>query len=169
MSFNVSAQFKSGIDTSVLKQVSQEILKRANAKNADFNVNSAFKTASQARQELGLNLYNGSVDASTARQIALNNSGLQIQLNQNVLNSIKYLNAQAAQRNANNLEGRMTVEVNEITTKVVAPENPTLAQGILSFATDKDKSGSQTPYRGELLQVENKDEQKVDNIFERLF
>lgn len=169
MSFNVSAQFKSGIDTGVLKQVSQEILKRANAKNADFNVNSTFKTASQARQELGLNLYNGSVDANTARQIALNNSGLQIQLNQNVLNSIKYLNAQAAQRNANNLEGRMTVEVNEITTKVVAPENPTLTQGILSFATDKDKSGSQTPYRGELLQVEKKDEQKVDNIFERLF
>lgn len=52
MSFDLSAQFKSGIDTSVLKQVSQEILKRANTKNADFNVNnSAFKTASQARQE----------------------------------------------------------------------------------------------------------------------
>lgn len=169
MSFDVSAQFKSGIDTGVLKQVSQEILKRANAKNADFNVNSAFKTASQARQELGLNLYNGSVDANTARQIALNNSGLQIQLNQNVLDSIKYLNTQAAQRNANNLEGRLTVEVNEITTKVVAPENPTLTQGILSFATDKDKSGSQTPYRGELLQLEKKDEQKVDNIFERVF
>ncbi|MCM1010883.1 MAG: hypothetical protein NC390_08450 [Fusobacterium sp.] len=170
MSFDVSAQFKSGIDTGVLKQVSQEILKRANAKNADFNVNnSAFKTASQARQELGLNLYNGSVDSNTARQIALNNSGLQIQLNQNVLESIKYLNTQAAQRNANNLEGRLTVDVNEITTKVVAPENPTLTQGILSFATDKDKSGSQTPYRGELLQVEKKDEQKVDNIFERVF
>lgn len=169
MSFDVSAQFKSGIDTGVLKQVSQEILKRANAKNADFNVNSAFKTASQARQELGLNLYNGSVDANTARQIALNNSGLQIQLNQNVLDSIKYLNTQAAQRNANNLEGRLTVDVNEITTKVVAPENPTLTQGILSFATDKDKSGSQTPYRGELLQLEKKDEQKVDNIFERVF
>lgn len=167
MSFNVSTKFN-GIDTGVLKQVSQEILKRANAKNADFNVNSTFKTASQARQELGLNLYNGSVDANTARQIALNNSGLQIQLNQNVLNSIKYLNAQAAQRNANNLEGRMTVEVNEITTKVVVPENPTLTQGIVSFATDKNKNGSQTPYRGELLQVEKKDEQKVDNIFERI-
>lgn len=169
MSFDVSAQFKSGIDTSVLKQVSQEILKRANAKNADFNVNSTFKTASQTRQELGLNLYNGSVDTNVARQIALNNSGLQIQLNQNVLDSIKYLNTQAAQRNANNLEGRMTVDVNEVTVKVVAPENPTLTQGIVSFATDKDKSGSQTPYRGELLNVEKKDEQKVENIFERVF
>lgn len=168
MSFDVSAKFN-GIDKSVLKEVSQEILKRANAKNAEFNVNSSFKTASQAKQELGLNLYNGSVDSNTARQIALNNSGLQIQLNQNVLDSIKYLNSQAAQRNANNLEGRLTADINEISTKVVSPENPTLTQGILSFATDKDKSGSQTPYRGELLAAAEKKEQKVDNIFERLF
>ncbi len=168
MSFDVSAKLN-GIDRNVLKEVSQEILKRANAKNSDFNVQSSFKTAAQARQELGLNLYNGSVDANTARQIALNNSGLQIQLNQNVLDSIKYLNTQAAQRNSNNLEGRLTADINEITTKVVAPENPTLTQGILSFATDKDKSGSQTPYRGELLATDKKDEQKVDNIFERLY
>lgn len=168
MSFDVSAKLN-GIDRNVLKEVSQEILKRANAKNSDFNVQSSFKTAAQARQELGLNLYNGSVDSNTARQIALNNSGLQIQLNQNVLNSIKYLNTQAAQRNSNNLEGRLTADINEITTKVVAPENPTLTQGILSFATDKDKSGSQTPYRGELLATDKKDEQKVDNIFERLY
>ena len=168
MSFDVSAKLN-GIDRNVLKEVSQEILKRANAKNSDFNVQSSFKTAAQARQELGLNLYNGSVDANTARQIALNNSGLQIQLNQNVLDSIKYLNTQAAQRNSNNLGGRLTADINEITTKVVSPENPTLTQGILSFATDKDKSGSQTPYRGELLATDKKDEQKVDNIFERLF
>ena len=168
MSFDVSAKLN-GIDRNVLKEVSQEILKRANAKNSDFNVQSSFKTAAQARQELGLNLYNGSVDANTARQIALNNSGLQIQLNQNVLDSIKYLNTQAAQRNSNNLEGRLTADINEITTKVVSPDNPTLTQGILSFATDKDKSGSQTPYRGELLATDKKDEQKVDNIFERLF
>ena len=168
MSFDVSAKLN-GIDRNVLKEVSQEILKRANAKNSDFNVQSSFKTAAQARQELGLNLYNGSVDSNTARQIALNNSGLRIQLNQNVLDSIKYLNTQAAQRNSNNLEGRLTADINEITTKVVAPENPTLTQGILSFATDKDKSGSQTPYRGELLATDKKDEQKVDNIFERLY
>ena len=168
MSFDMSEKLN-GIDRNVLKEVSQEILKRANAKNSDFNVQSSFKTAAQARQELGLNLYNGSVDANTARQIALNNSGLQIQLNQNVLDSIKYLNTQAAQRNSNNLEGRLTADINEITTKVVSPENPTLTQGILSFATDKDKSGSQTPYRGELLATDKKDEQKVDNIFERLF
>ena len=168
MSFNVSAKLN-GIDKSVLKQVSQEILKRANGNNANFDVNASFKTAAQAKQELGLNLYNGSVDANTAKQIALNNSGLQIQLNQNVLNSIKYLNTQAAQRNANDLQGRLTIDVNETPTKVVSPENPSLAQGILSFATDKDKNGTHTPYRGDLLMTEKKDETKVENIFERLF
>ena len=172
MSFDVVSQFRAqGIDTSVLKQVSQEIMKRAaGTEKADFNVNANFKTASQAKQELGLNLYNGSLDVNMQKQIALNNSGLQIQLNKNVLESIKYLNTQAAQQNANNLNGRLSIDVNEITTKVVAPENPSQTQGILSFATDKDKSGSQTPYRGELLNFGKKDDKdKVENIFDKIF
>jgi len=171
MSFDIASQFKAqGIDTSVLKQVSQEIMKRAGgASNAEFNVNANFKTASQAKQELGLNLYNGSLDVNMQKQIALNNSGLQIQLNQNILDSIKYLNTQAAQQNANNLQGRLNIDVNDVTPKVVAPENPTLSQGILSFATDKDKNGSQTPYRGELLNFQQDDDDKVENIFNRVF
>ena len=170
MSFNVSQKFKAGIDASVLKEVSAEILKRAHAKSGNVNFDVNVKTPSQIKQEQGLNLYNGSVDSNTARQIALNNSGLQIQLNQNVLDSIKFLNSQAAQRTASDLNGRLTIDVNEVSNKVVSPENPTVTQGIVSFATDKDKSGSQTPYRGELLQGEsNVDEKKSENIFERLF
>ena len=170
MSFNVSQNFKSGIDASVLKQVSAEILKRAHAKNGNVNFDVNVKTPAQVRQEQGLNLYNGSVDVNTAKQIALNNSGLQIQLNQNVLDSIKFLNSQAAQKTASDLNGRLTIDVNEVSNKVVSPENPTVTQGIVSFATDKDKSGSQTPYRGELLQGEsNVDEKKSENIFDRLF
>ena len=170
MSFNVSQNFKSGIDASVLKQVSAEILKRAHAKNGNVNFDVNVKTPAQVRQEQGLNLYNGSVDVNAAKQIALNNSGLQIQLNQNVLDSIKFLNSQAAQKTASDLNGRLTIDVNEVSNKVVSPENPTVTQGIVSFATDKDKSGSQTPYRGELLQGEsNVDEKKSENIFERLF
>ena len=169
MSFNVSQKFKAGIDSSVLKEVSAEILKRAHAKSGNVNFNLNTKTPAQIKQEQGLNLYNGSVDSNTARQIALNNSGLQIQLNQNVLESIKYLNSQAAQRNANDLNGRLTIDVNDVTSKVVSPENPTLSQGIVSFAADKDKSGSQPQYRGELLQGEKDEDNKVENIFERLF
>lgn len=169
MSFDVSAKLN-GIDRNTLKEVSQEILKRANAKDGNFNVNNttSFKTASQAKQELGINLYNGSVDVNLAKQIALNNSGLQIQLGQNVLDSIKYLNTQAAQRSASEVNGKINLEVNDIQTKVVSPQNASVSQGILSFATDKDKTGSQTPYRGELLDSEGKGT-KVENIFERQF
>lgn len=175
MSFDVVSQFKAqGIDTSVLKQVSQEIMKRAGgAQNSEFNVNAAFKDTTRSPQELGLNLYDGKIGVEMQKQIALNNSGLQIQLNQNVLNSIRYLNTQAAQQNANNLNGRLNIDVNDVTPKVIAPENPTLTQGILSFATDKDKSGSQTPYRGELLNFQKNDDDnnknKVENIFNKVF
>ncbi len=77
MSFDVSAKLN-GIDTSVLKQVSQEILKRANAQNTDFNVNSTFKTASQAIQKLCFNFYYLIIDANTANLIALNTPASQI-------------------------------------------------------------------------------------------
>ena len=168
MSFDFSAKFNANIDKTVLKQVSQEIMKRANANNADFNVNATnFKTPAETKQALGLNLYNGTVDVQVAKQIALNNSGLQIQLNQNVLDSIKYLNSQASVRNANDLGGRITINVNENIAQVVSPENPSVTQGILSFATDKDKSGSQTPYRGEFLQLTKNDDETIENIFER--
>lgn len=171
MSFDLTAKFNNaGIDKSVLKQVSQEILKRANANNGtNFDVNNInLKSFSQTKQpELGLNLYNGSVDATTAKQIALNNSALQINLSQNVMDSIKYLNTQAAQKVANN--GNLTINVNETVPQVVSPENPSIAQGILSFATDKDKSGSQTPYKGELLQFGQDDNDNNDNnIFSRI-
>ena len=43
----------------------------------------------------------------------MNNSGLQIQLNQEVLQSIQYLNTKAAQNVQKNVEGKITVALNE--------------------------------------------------------
>ena len=65
-----------GIDRSVLKEVSQEILKRAAEKNQQYNVHTV--TRNTQVREMGIDLYNGTVDNNTARQIAMNNSGLQI-------------------------------------------------------------------------------------------
>ena len=97
-----NAQYKLGIDRTTLQQVSQEILKRANEKNSQYNVhtttNNIFKSA-----DIGVDLYNGKVDVNTAKQIALNNSGLQVQLSQDALNSIKYLNSQATQNEQKNV------------------------------------------------------------------
>ncbi len=163
MGLNVSytQNFKTGIDTSILKEVSAEILKRAQAKamNAQTGAsNAVFKSS-----DLGLDLYQGKVDSQTARQIALNNSGLQIQLNQNVLNSIKFLNTQAAQKVQQNVEGKIAFSVYEGADVQKAAEAPKF-NSIVSFSTAKDKKGSNPFYHGELLANGHKKEEKIEEI-----
>lgn len=172
MALNVYNQtFNTGIDRSVLKEVSQEILKRAAAKNGQYNTsNSSFNTVFNA-QNIGIDLYSGRVDAQTQRQIALNNSGLNVQLNQEVLNSIKYLNTQAAQNIQKNVEGKITVALNESQGQGQRAETATKFNSIISLGTSKDKHGSNPSYKGELLFVK-KDQESEDNtknIFNTVF
>ena len=149
-----------GIDASVIKEVSAEILKRAHAKTAQNVQQSVFTAA-----ELGVDLYQGKVDSTTARQIAMNNSGLQVQLNENVLNSIKFLNSQAAQQVAKNVEGKLAFAVYEGTEVQKAPEMPKF-NSIVSFAAAKDKQGSNPFYHGELLNSDKKEDKKEEiNLF----
>ena len=149
-----------GIDASVIKEVSAEILKRAHAKTAQNVQQSVFTAA-----ELGVDLYQGKVDSATARQIAMNNSGLQVQLNENVLNSIKFLNSQAAQQVAKNVEGKLAFAVYEGTEVQKAPEMPKF-NSIVSFAAAKDKQGSNPFYHGELLNSDKKEDKKEEiNLF----
>lgn len=166
MSLNVNLQnFKTGIDTSILKEVSQEILKRAAEKNSQYNVHSVSSSARPA--ELGIDLYNGSVNNNTARQIAMNSSGLQVQLNQNVIQSINYLNTQAAQKVQKNVDGKITVALNEGTGTHKNSEPPKF-NSIISLATGKDKNGGSMKYRGELLQAKKDEDKKQTeelNIF----
>lgn len=163
MTMNVyNAQYKLGIDRTTLQQVSQEILKRANEKNNQYNVhtvNNVFKPA-----DIGVDLYKGNVDLNTAKQIALNNSGLQIQLNQNVLNSIKYLNTQAVQNIHKNVEGKITVALNEgVGNTQKTPEAPKF-NSIVSLATGKDKNGSAPSYKGEFLFIKRNEKTEKEEI-----
>ena len=161
MGLNVTQNFRTGIDTSILKEVSAEILKRAQAKamNAQTgSVRTAFKAA-----DLGLDLYQGRVDSATARQVAMNNSGMQIQLNQNVLDSIKFLNSQAAQNVQKNVEGKIAFSVYEGADVQKAAEAPKF-NSIVSFSTAKDKKGSNPFYHGELLANGHKKEEKREDI-----
>lgn len=157
-----NAQYKLGIDTTTLHQVSQEILKRAAEKNSQYNttsVNNIFKPA-----DIGIDLYKGNVDTTTARQVALNNSGLQVQLNQEVLNSIKYLNAKAAsaQNIQKNVEGKITIALNEGVGNVSKAENAPKFNSIISLAAGKDKNGSAPSYKGEFLFIKKeKDTEEV--------
>ena len=157
---NVNAQYKLGIDTATLQQVSQEILKRAAAKNSQYNadttkVNNIFRPA-----DIGIDLYKGNVDTKVAKQIALNNSGLQIQLNQEVLNSIQYLNMKAAQNVQKNVEGKITIALNEGVGHTEKTEKAADRNSIVSLATGKDKNGSAPSYRGEFLFIKKQKEQE---------
>ncbi len=164
MAMNVNAQYKLGIDRSTLQQVSQEILKRAAEKNSQYNtdssrVNNIFKPA-----DIGIDLYQGNVDTKIAKQVALNNSGLQIQLNQEVLKSIQYLNSQAAQNVQKNVEGKITVALNEGVGNTQKYESAPKFNSILSLAAGKDKNGSAPSYKGEFLFIkkEEKDNQDIE-------
>lgn len=160
-----NAQYKLGIDTTTLKQVSNEILKRAAEKNSQYNTSSSsvnnniFKNV----QNIGIDLYKGNVDTTVARQVAMNNSGMQIQLSQDVLKSIQYLNTQAAQNIQKNVEGKITVALNEGVGNTQKAENVPKFNSIISLATGKDKNGSAPSYKGEFLFIK-KDNEKEEAV-----
>lgn len=162
MALNVNNQnYKLGIDTSVLKEVSAQILKRAEAKNSQYNVNGSFGSVLKAT-ELGVDLYKGNVNTQLAKQIALNNSGLNIQLSETAKQAIQFLNSQAAQRVSKNVEGKMTIAVNETSEQPKTQAAP-LFNGIISNGRSKDKNGSNPFYNGELLMGNAKKTEKTDD------
>lgn len=157
-----NSNYKLGIDTSVLKQVSAEILKRAEAKNSQYNT-SSFNSVLK-NTDIGVDLYKGQVDSTTAKQIALNNSGLQIQLSQNALKAISFLNSQAAIQNVQkSVEGKMTVAVNEINGQPSKTETTPVFNSIVANSTSKDKNGSNPFYHGELLMQNSKKGNKIED------
>ena len=151
MAISVYEQLNSmglNINRSTLQQVSASILKRAEEKNSQYKVDNTRNFF--RKRDIGVDLYSGNVDLRLTKQIALNNSGLQIQLNQETLSKISYLNSMAAQNMQRNVEGKMTIAVNEITLKEHKhPVNTT--NRIVAQETSKDKKGSNPFYNGELL------------------
>lgn len=98
LNVNYTSLYKNGIDRSMLKEVSQEILNRLAQKSAAYsnNITSNAQVNSLAKPvELGIDLYNGKIDVQAQKQIALNNT-LQFQLNTETLKSIQFLNSQVS-------------------------------------------------------------------------
>lgn len=165
LNVNYNSLYKKGIDTSVLKDVSQEILRRAAQKSTQYTnsvsaqqVNSATKSA-----DLGIDLYQGKVQTSVQKQIALNNA-YQYQLNESALNSIQYLNSQAAI--SKKLDGKYMPVVNEATEvqKAATTANASSFVSIFTAAASKDKDGSNPFYHGELLAEHAKKEEKTQEV-----
>lgn len=112
MSLNVSynQNIKSGIDTAALKEVTQQIFQRAAAKTSDL---SNLNLTKFNRADLGMDLYSGKVDAATARQVAMTNSGMQVNLNDQTLTSLNFLNTQASKNLLANVDGKINPAVKE--------------------------------------------------------
>lgn len=160
MALSVSQNLDLGIDRATLQQVSQQILKRASEKNSQYSVNN--NTNFFQQRDLGVDLYKGNINSDVARQIAMNNSGLQIQLSQSALDAISTLNSKAAQNIQKSVEGKMTVAVNEITVQEQKTTTPKF-NSIISLAANKDKNGSNPFYHGELLMANaGKKEEKTE-------
>lgn len=161
LNVNYNSLYKNGIDTSILKDVSNEILRRAAVKNSQYtNAAPTSQIRSIAKPvELGVDLYQGKIDTNVQKQIAMNNA-LQFQFNEATLNSIKYLNSQAAV--SRKLDGKYMPAVNEVVTETQKATETTPAShfiSIFSAATAKDKNGSNPFYNGELLMNNTKKEE----------
>ena len=78
------------------------------------------------------------------------------------MNSIKYLNSQATQNVQKNVEGKITVALNEGVGNTQKTGEPTKFNSIISLATGKDKNGSAPSYKGEFLFIKkDKDNEEI--------
>ena len=72
----------------------------ANSQTKSVDISEKFNLSKFNRPELGVDLYSSKINAQQANEIAINNSGLNVQLNQNFVANVQYLNTQAALNNA---------------------------------------------------------------------
>lgn len=165
LSVAYNQNFKSGIDAAALKEVTQKIFQRAGAKTVDL---STLDLTKFNRVNLGTDLYSGKVDASTANQIAMTKSGMQVNLSDNALNSLKYLSSEASKSIFKNVEGKVTIaETKEIAEKKQTFQLPSFGRLTESADLGSDKKGSNPFYKGQLLAAKKNEEKQEEtlNIF----
>ena len=173
LNVNYNSLYKNGIDTSILKDVSNEILRRAGQKNSqDTNSTTIQRVNSLAKPvELGIDLYQGKINSDVQKQIAMNNT-LQFQFNETTLNSIQYLNSQAAM--TKNMDGKVIPAANEVVTETQKAAEVTHASYFMSIfasSTATDKNGS-NPFYNKELHVEKSsknNEKEEDNSLKSIF
>ena len=129
MALNVSftKQSYQGIDSLTLKSAVRDVLANAQAKSTIAN------------KSVDVDLYNGQIDAMTARQVAMSGAGLQVTLNNNLETAIKFLKTKAAETTAKSAD-------------------------VISFeSVKKDKEGSNPFYNGNVMNYNKKEEAKKES------
>ncbi|MGN0017817.1 MAG: hypothetical protein ACI37S_02130 [Candidatus Gastranaerophilaceae bacterium] len=141
MALNVSYNFQqqqnpySGIDSKTLKSTAKEILEKSQAKSAEV-----------LPRRVDIDLYNGEIDALTAKNVAMSNSGLQVTLNNNLETAIRFLKTKAAE----------------------ARKSSTMADVISINSAKKDKQGSNPFNNGEIVKSHKEEtdfQKKEDFLF----
>ena len=134
------------IDTQNVNEVANRIYVNAQNKSIDM---SNFDLSKFKRVDLGLEVYTRQISAEKATQIAVRQSGLDINLTQNFAANIKYLNTQAAininkDMSKSVMTGKIHTHINQVDTdnsrEVVALPKSSNIFDIASL--DKDKEGS---------------------------
>lgn len=160
---------KNYIDTSAINEVAKQIFTKADSKTFDISTADLSKFR---RPEVGIDLYSQRTNLDTARQIAVRSAGLDINLNQNFVANVQYLNTMAAQgttKTAKNVEGKLASPVaegekSEVKTVFTLPGAIELTD---SRSLDKDKRGS-NPFSFNSMNTnkgKEKQEDKNINIF----
>jgi len=131
MALNVSyvQQSYQGIDSLTLKATARDILANAQAKSTI------------AQKSVDVDLYNGQIDAMTARQVAMSGAGLQVTLNNNLETAIKFLKTKAAEVSAKS------------------------ADVISIKSAKKDKKGSNPFYNGDVMNFNKKEDSKKSSDY----
>ncbi len=170
MSLGVSLNTnKSYIDISSVNEVAKQIFTKA--ENKTFDINTADLTKFR-RPEVGIDLYSQRTNIDTAKQVAVRNAGLDINLNENFIANVQYLNTMAAMNATKvqkNVEGKLIAPVAEGDKSEIKNifELPGTIELNNSKSLDKDKRGS-NPFSFFSMNTnkgQEKQEEKVINIF----
>lgn len=104
------------IDKTAVNALTSQILAE-NTQTKSVNLDTLDLTKFK-RIDLGVDLYNSKTDSNLATQVAVRNSGLDVNLNQAFISNVQYLNSQAAQnafQTVKNVDGKIVVPVTENT------------------------------------------------------
>lgn len=164
LSVSYNQNFNSGIDTAAIKEVTQQIFQKASGQNA---VLANADLTKFNRVTLGTDLYSGKVNASDANKIAMAKVDMNVNLSQNALSSLKYLNNLASQSVFKSVEGKIALpeskEASEIKKTASLPNFGRLTE---TADLGSDKRGSNPFYKGELLAASKKEEKEESlNVF----
>lgn len=156
LSVSYNQNINSGLDVGALKEVTKQIFQRANTQNSILENADLTKFN---RVTLGTDLYSGKVDASTASQIAMTKTGIQVNLSDNALNSLKYLSSEASKSIFKTVEGKIAIPTTpEVSEKQNVVKLPIFGRLTETADLDSDKKNSNPFYKGELLKVKKEDE-----------